>query len=678
MPQELESAIASPRSTGYKPGDEVTVGGQSFSVVGTNQDGLPLLAPKSGFREDMAAPAAKTVSSPGKAGTSTDLISKVMAKRDRIASLPESVRGVILDRLFDKAISPRIPKAMNDEQKGQIRQNFENAILGQRPQMLSAAPGEADFKRSGLPTGAGGKVQEGVMGGLGNILSFVDKASNKFDDLMDLLSSSKSRPDPSNMAAPFQKAQGALSEATSAYQGRHPFKAGAAEFGGQLLPAILMEKMVMPGTGGGLPGKIATGAAKGGAGMIPFDPTPKGIGTGAVIGGASPILGKAVNKAKAALFPTKAVTKVAPAAATAVAGAAEGSEAKLEALAQKTFSKSLRELSPDQKIELVNKWRDESVAAAKTEKVAARKAAIEAKNLHKKISELLKMKTQESMDEAKAIQKNLAAFIKQNKRAPNEQELSEIKRFVENNPGSNVTLHGGKVITVPIEDRGAGLAARKPGAASVIPERGKTLVTSEQVERRQLPRSTRAQLYTSELSQIRKDIAEAATPEEKTYHEQRLTVKMDEYKKAMETPLADQFRVESPEAIKAVSAVADVSKVSEQIKPKVPEVQVIPEGQHGAGPLGKRAKDAERVAKARELAKAMQPEPAAPGTPESALLAKEEEFMNLTDQIEALGPKGKEAAKNLDKFRRTGKITMDMAIEMGGKVLETLQKGAVK
>lgn len=670
MPQEIESAIASPRSTGYKPGDEVTVGGQSFSVVGTNQDGLPLLAPKSGFREDTPA-ASTTLKAPASSGGG-DLLTKLMAKRERIASLPESVRGVIIDRLFDKAISPRIPKAMNDEQKGQIRQNFENAILGQSPKMLSTSPSEADFKRSGMPTGAGGKVQEGVMGGLGNILKFFEMFDSEKGDRELAAKRGDTRPGYSTVrpeaSEGFTKAAGALGEATSAYSGRHPFKAGAAEFGGQMLPAVASE-MLMPGAppGAGLLPKVLAGATKGGAGMIPFDPTPKGVGTGAVLGAGSPILGRGFSKLKEAFKP---VAKVAPAVATTVAGAAEGSEAKLEALAQKSFGKSLRELSPDQKIELVNKWRDESVTAARTEKVNARKAAEQAKidavtvKATAKIDQ--RVATRKAMDEAKALQKQISAFIKTNKRAPNEEELLKMKA----SPASSGMPAA--------DDRGAGLAARKPGAASVIPERGKTLVTSEQVERRALPRSTRAQLYTSELSQIRKDIAEAATPEEKTYHEQRLTVKTEEYKKAMETPLSDQFRVESPEAIKAVSAVADVSKVAEDVKPKAPEVQVIPEGQHGAGPLGKRAKDAERVAKARELARATQPEPAAAGTPESALLAKEEEFMNLTDQIEALGPKGKEAAKNLDKFRRTGKITMDMALEMGTKVLETLQKGAVK
>jgi hypothetical protein len=607
-----------------------------------------------------------------------EILTKVLSKRDRIAALPDSIRGAIIDRLFDKTIGPRIPKTFSDEQKGQVRKNFENAILGRSPEMFSTAPSEADYKRAGLPTGAGGKVQEGVMGGLVNLAKFLEMFDSEKDERELAAQRGEKRPEYYKVRPELSEVladpKNVLAESTAAYSGRHPFKAGVAEFGGQMLPATAAE-MLIPGTppGLGLAPKVLAGAAKGGAGMIPFDPSPKGVATGAVFGGGLPIVSKAAGKAKAALVGSKAATKIAPAATSAVAGVAEGSEAKLEALAQKSFGKSLRELSPDQKIELVNKWRDESVAAAKTEKAAARKAAEQAKvdAVTKKATEKIdqRIATRKAMDEAKALQKKISEFIKTNKRAPNEEELLKMKSEPAVSAPLSTPASAG-------EARGAGLAARGD-KGSVVPERGKAFATSEQVERRALPRSTRAQLYTSELSQIRKDIAAAATPEEKLYQEQRLAVKMDEYKKAMETPLADQFKAESPEAIKAVSAVADVSKITEQIKPKVTEVQVIPEGQHGAGTLGKRAKDAERVAKARELAKATQPEPATAETPESALLAKEEEFMNLTDQIEALGPKGKEAAKNLDKFRRKGTITMDQAIEMGNKVLEAFQKGTV-
>lgn len=78
--------------------------------------------------------------------------------------------------------------------------------------------------------------------------------------------------------------------------------------------------------------------------------------------------------------------------------------------------------------------------------------------------------------------------------------------------------------------RGTGLAARGD-KGSVIPERGKGFVTNEAAERRALPRSTQAQLLTSEANEIRRSIAEATTPEEKAYHEQRLQMKLEEIDK---------------------------------------------------------------------------------------------------------------------------------------------------
>lgn len=79
---------------------------------------------------------------------------------------------------------------------------------------------------------------------------------------------------------------------------------------------------------------------------------------------------------------------------------------------------------------------------------------------------------------------------------------------------------------VGANDRGAGLAARKGGSA--IPERGKGFVTNEAAERRALPRSTQAQLLTSEANEIRRSIQDSTSPEEKHYNEQRLMMKQDE------------------------------------------------------------------------------------------------------------------------------------------------------
>lgn len=103
---------------------------------------------------------------------------------------------------------------------------------------------------------------------------------------------------------------------------------------------------------------------------------------------------------------------------------------------------------------------------------------------------------------------------------------------------------------VGADDRGAGLAARKGG--SVIPERGKGFVTNEAAERRSLPRSTQAQLLTSEANEIRRSIQDSASPEEKRYNEQRLAMKQDEITKLSSGDL--------PEAHGAASASAPVGQ----------------------------------------------------------------------------------------------------------------------
>jgi hypothetical protein len=96
------------------------------------------------------------------------------------------------------------------------------------------------------------------------------------------------------------------------------------------------------------------------------------------------------------------------------------------------------------------------------------------------------------------------------------------------------------------EDRNAGLKARKGG--SLIPERGKGFVTNEAAERRALPRSTQAQLLTSELNEIRRSINESTTPEEKKYNEQRFIMKQEEVNKLGLPPELNNAIQASPKA----------------------------------------------------------------------------------------------------------------------------------
>lgn len=670
MPQDIASPIASPRSAGYKPGDEVTVGGQTFQVMGTNQDGLPLLAPKaSSFQEDAPASQAEgkvepTMTSRGNA------LEKVYAKRDRIAALPEGPRALVIDRLFNKLVKPKIPAAMKDDQRTLIKQRFIDHMMGQSPTPGPAGPSEADFKRFGLPTGAGGKVQQGVMGGLGNITSLLDKLSgnNGLQGALNSVTGDKTQlPEQSAATIKLKDAASALGESTSAYEGRHPTKAGISEFLGQALPATATE-MLMPGAppGASLGSKIISGAGKGAAGMVPFDPSVKGVTTGAAFGAGFPLAGKGFNKLKNVLKPAaKIAGPVISKAGEAIPGAAENATESLETLAQKKFQKPLSQLTPDQKIELVSKWRDDSVTAVKAEKVSAKKAAEAAKAaaVTKKATEAIdqKVAVRKAMDESKALQKNLAAFIKQNKRAPNADELAEIKRFIDNNPNSNVTLHGGAKITKTAEAKAAEAKADTERGIKTPQKRTFLRTTNQDVK----------EYYDYRFGQLRKELTEATSPEEKADAERRLA-ELTEVQKLHPTSMGDvhDFKVESPEAIKAVSAVADVTKVVNEFKPvAAAEVKVIPEGQHGTGEIGKRAKDAERKAAERAKALREQPEQEAQGTPETALLEKESQYLELMDKLEALGPKGKEAAKNLNQYKRKGLLTMDQVLEMSNKIL---------
>lgn len=595
---------------------------------------------------------------PKKAKSAPLTMERVLAKRDKLAQLPPEVRDVVFERLYDKVVAPREPKALNNQQKGLLRQRFSDLLMGRSPTPDTSKPTTEDYAAQGMSTGAFGQFKSGVMRGLagghetaGNIQDWIEK---HLPQSMQMTPEQKKFESASQSAIvdPMKSAAGALSEASGAYKTEHPTRAGIAEFTGASLPAMPFSA----GMGGAVPAvakgapfltrlgmNVARGAATGATeGPVVFEPTKKGVAEGAGFGAAAPL----------ALSPFGALfrrimggagagvaSKAAPTLTKEIAGASEGTTNVLDTLAQTKFGKKLAELTPDQKIELVNSWREESTKAASEAKKAAKKTTEEAKVEKVKAKEEAKVHTRiqtiKAMDEAKALQKQISAFVKTNKRAPTDEELIKLREQAKAAPVA--------VATPPSTPA----PAAAPPAAPTVPQ---TVGTAEG-----------AAADTAFFQQ-----AKAALPADASISQ--IAQKAQELKAAA-------FKVESPEAVKAVSAVADVSKIAST--PEAPKVTVVPEGEHGAGPLGKRASDAERVAAARAKARAEQPEPTAPDTPETILAKKEEEFLALTDEIEAMGPKGKEAAKNLDTFRRKGKITMDQAMEMGQKVLEVLRKQAV-
>lgn len=567
----------------------------------------------------------------------------LLTKKDKIAALPPEVRDQVIDRIYDKFVAPKIPKSVGDDQKVIIKQHLSDTFSGKAVQQIQPQAKESDYQKEGFLTNALGKFEEGFGKGSANLLHLLNAISFK-------KGSETERGRWEGTENSLRSGISGHEKSTEEYTKSHPYSAGISSFAGQLAPSIpltMTGEGMIPSVAKGAPllskllSNIGKGAIGGGLSNLSFDPSTEGFeqgagygaGTAGLLTGLKGGLGKVIKRTP------KITAKV---ASEAVAGASDDAAAKLDALANKSYGKKLSELTPEQKIKVVNDWRDSTVteqkAARETAKKAAEAAKVEKAKANAAASTDSKVQVRRAMDEAKALQKQIAAFAKNNKRAPTDEELVGLREKAK--------------------------AAPTVEAPKATPE---TKPKYTGPERRATPRpdpQSMEDFRKAEIPRLRRLIASETDPAHKRILEQQLQV--------AQQPLAEQFKIENPEVVKAVAAVADVSKTTALESSPVVKV---PEGEHGTGALGKRAKDAERVAKARELAKATQPEPATPETPETELMKKEEEFLNLTDQIEAMGPKGKEAAKNLDLFRRKGKITLDDAIMMGGKVLETFQKG---
>ena len=555
-----------------------------------------------------------------------ELMQRVLAKRDRIAALPPAIRSQVINRLYDRVVVPKIPKAFGDDQKTALKTSFENSILGGRTE-INLPPRESDRKAVGQETGMQGRFHAGFDAGLGNVAHILDKL------------------DPEGILGP--KAEPTLQEkaklekeASEAYAKRHPFKAGAAELIGQGLPA---EPAMAAIPGGGLAANMARGAI----GMVPYDPSGSGVALGAggagLLHGAFAGLGRLAKRMPTPRLPSRARTTNVP--------------AQLAELASKT-GKKFEDMSPDEKLKLVDEWKSRNAQAssdatkAKTaQKAQAVKDAETArvKAASAKVDE--KVATRRAMDEAKLLQKGITAFVKTHKRAPNEQELIKLKQEV-------IELHKAGITDfshAKAPQAESEIEAARRGASGEPPA-----VTPPPNE---VPNAARAS------TQI----------------------------------IADQFKATNPEAIKAAQAVSEVAKqvappgqsglsASEQklmakiddsyarmAEAKDPKVTAALQktienaklGLQGNKEAMQRIADAER--KAAERAKAAPTEETSKSletakdtrlNPEEALAAKEEEFYKMTDKLEAYGPKGKEAAKNINMLVKAKRMTMDEAIVM--------------
>lgn len=724
MPQQVETPIASVRSGGYQPGQEVTVGGQTLQVISTDADGNPLFKIKDGggmLREDSPVAPAVTKKT---GGISSGMMAKIISKRDKILALPDGTREMVLEKLFDKTV--KIPSAMNNDQRSLIRQRFVDTFMGLPPTADPGQSPEDKARAANMPHGSFGVFRAGTEEGIANMLDAIRHEAYK-------LHYGKNNPNAPAFDTYATKGLGYAAEQwlrqnaaeqrqfTAPYEERSkkhnvpllgPITRADVEGGaGKMfssLPLDLATADLIPGAKGAkLGARILSGAGKGAVGGAVTNPSFGGSMSQGAAGGA----------AAGALFGMLPGVKpkgsaVGKAAKSAIAGAETN---ELEKLAQAKFGKSLNDLSADEKIKLVSSWRDESVAATRSAKVEARKQA-QAQKIKDQLNKINEsVETRRKMDEAKALQKRISEFAKINKRAPTEEELAKLKE-------GPVAAAAPASTSTPASTP----ATATPERAPKVPERRTFLRTEDKDVK---------EFYSYRFQQIRDEIKNAATPEEKAMAERRLA-QMAEVQKAHPTSMGDpaEFKVESPEAVKAVQAVADVSKVMSPTG--VPTVTKIPEGVSGLTPYqqqlsGKldeatakmaattdpkvasqlkktvenlkaaingdpnalaRIADAERKAAERARSAATPSvETSVVGSgkagssiselvsstapnPEEALVKAEEEFYDLTDRLEATGPKGKEMAKNLNMlFKKPPKgMSKQDIIAAGEKALGML------
>ena len=660
------------------------------------------------------------------------LLQRIQNKRERIAALPPDVQGAVLDRLYDMAIAPHVPAAMNDQQKALVKQRFRDSILGKTPTVDTSKPTQADYSMAGLPTGVGGSFQEGVMRGTGNLFDALNKASNWIGQ--------KTGTKPGGLFGSISKPMLASADLLKAASGgEHPLLSakGGAQFAGQMLPTVA--EVLVPGApkGARLLPRVAAGAGKGAVGMLPFDPSVKGATIGAVFGGGMPLLGR---------FASKVFSKAKSTMATKVTDPAVN---ELEKIAQAKFGKGLADLFPQQKMDALTEWKEQAVKAtedAKAKAVEARKAARAAKvqekvkAINSKVDE--KVAVRRAMDEAKALQKQISAFVKANKRAPNEAELAELRKKVASGeaipapppkakPTAGLTTPApGQTLDDFIKKQIEEVRKANPGREltkeeiALHSESAAKVYKGDKFVPRNIARNDFQRSMTEQINEARQELAGASTNEEKFYYENRLNQLIEMAK----TGVTNTFKAENPEAIKAASAAADIAKAQGVIK--VPEgVSGLSESQQalnqkldeataklaeatdpkvkaalqktvenlkqaittGDPEALKRISDAERKAAGRATAAAETtslgtgPEGTATAervastakTPEEVLQEAESQFFNLTDQLEELGQSGKTLAKQLNiLWKKPPKgMSRQQVIEGAEKALEMLKKG---
>lgn len=686
MAQKIESPIA-PVRTGYKVGDEVEMSGRKFRVVGARPDGSPIL--------DL------TPQSPVK---TAPLLEKVWSKREQIMSLPDGVREQVIDRLFDKAMAPQIPKSIDEKGRALIKQRFYDRLSGKDPTPDPGQDPEELARAGNVPHGAFGVARAGLMEGLANMLGAIRKEGAKLHygskgpprSMEDLITGNDPMAHYADKGLVYGAEQwlrreaGEQRQATMPYEARSkqhsflgiPFTRADLESGAgktlSSLPLDLATMELIPGAKGAkLASRVVSGAGKGAVGGAVTAPSfgqdmTTGAAYGATLGG---LFG---------LVPRLRKPGGAVASKPTIAGIED-----LQKISQGKFQKAFEDLNPQQKMDAIDAWKAASAKETAAKAAAAKKTVVEQKveavkaQAEAKVRE--KIEVRKAMDEAKALQKRIAEFVKTNKRAPNEQELGELR----------------KGVVLKTEERGP-----------KIPER-RTFLRTEDPDVKLY--------YRYRFDQIRDEIAKATTPEEKAAAERRLQ-QMMEVQKAHPTTKGDvqeAFKVENPQVIKAVQAVADVSKATDVVK--------IPEGASGLSPekqvlnekldaalehltsatdpkvkaqvqktvenikaaiqgdeaAAQRIKDAERKATGRSEAAATAgageksaATAAAPTlNPEQALEQMEERFYEITDALEAKGPNGKTLAKNLLKLWKNPPkgTTREMVIEGGERALEMMK-----
>lgn len=694
-------------------------------------------------------------------------LEKVMAKKDRIAALPEHIRGPVIDRLFDKLMTPRIPKAINDEQRALIKQRFTDTLSLRSPTQAESKPTEADYKSAGVKTGPIGRLEAGTMEGLSNIWQLLGKISMHgsendpaFADVRGMQASDE---------AALKQSSDLLHAATDPYASRHKYKAGAAEIFGQGLPSIPIEMAIPGGKEASLLGKLGINAVKGGLGMIPFDPSVKGVATGAALSTPFTLAGPAVRKLLG-----KVGTKAASTVATKTGEIASND---LEARAQKMFQKSISDLTPDQKLKLVSAWQTEVQEATKTAKAKATEAkkAAKVEAIKQKGEDQVKSKleVQKAMSESKALQKEIVKFFKANKRAPTDEELIKLRETASGAAGeikqafSHENLKGsvsdgfidsawarvqqgqdmpfserpGSIENKLAEARKAGQLKTRDDVAAIVkgtkPISAAPSISSEvkeQTEKANLNSPDDVKKFSEQAAQslFQKPYDQLSVPERLKAITEATKIQ-NEARQAATKAQADQFKVESPEAVKAVAAVADITKVIQA----APTVTKVPEGVSGlpanvqalntklddaltrlseakdpkavaaikktVDNLEKaianndpdalhRISDAERKALDRKAKAALETYTLGAGkegtsaaelvasktlTPEEELERAEESFLTITDSLEELGPQGKEMAKNLNMlWKKPPKgISRQQIIEAGEKALTQISGG---